>query len=285
MAEEQEEVEDLEPETEGDSEIMGSDPPEGQWVNGEFVTTDELRSGYMRNSSFTQKSQQLSDDRKSFDQQKELADQTAADAKARLDLAEKKEAAIEKDKSWYASNPVEEWAKYQPEIDKVNSSGGSSVNSAPAPTPPIDDAANQKLDRIIARQEEDDTRERRRKIEAEVDATLAEVSRLQKTDFPLADPDLVNNKIEAHQALNGGRLPSKAEVRQMAAEIHGKFVKAKAPVPAGVETESSASDITPSGSQIQLGEKHSEINLKTDPDQAERALKDFMSAKLDAQEN
>ena len=274
MAEEQEET--SAEETENATE---ESTPEGTFVNGEFVTTDELRSGYMRNSNFTQKSQALAEERAEVQSKQEAIAKTASDAKEALALAEAKEAALATDTKWYSEHSQEEWANYVPEISKLNS------GQAPRPTPQSEPANNVQLDRIEQKLEAQEQKDRRAALEAQVDSVLAEVDRVRKADFPLADTDMVQAKIEAHQSLNSGRLPSLAEIRQFSKDVHDKFVQAGARVPMGVQTESSKVDVAPGQSVPVLNDKHSEIDLNSDPDRAEHALKDYMASKLAAQES
>jgi len=254
--------------------------PEGQYVNGEFVSNSELRDGYMRNATFTQSSQQASADKKAAATATVAAAQATSDANAKLELAAAKESAIDADKAWYNAHPQEEWAAYKPEIDKVNNV--SSAVPVAAPTPSVTDA---KLDKIIEQNDRDAAAKRQATLENRVDAVLSEVDRVRKANFPLADVDMVQAKIEAHQSLNGGRLPSNAEITQFSRQIHDKFVKSGSRVPLNtVETDSTKSDVQPGNASPAISAKHTEIDLNKDPDDAERALKDYMAVKLAGRE-
>tara|TARA_R110000824_G_scaffold83438_2_gene208928 strand:- start:1759 stop:2580 length:822 start_codon:yes stop_codon:yes gene_type:complete len=250
--------------------------PEGQYVNGEFVSNSELRDGYMRNSTFTQKSQQAAADRKEAEIATATAAQATSDANARVALADSREAAITADKAWYSSHPQEEWAGYKPEIDSVSMT--ASTVPAVAVTPSATEA---KLDKIIEQNDKDAAAKRQTALENRVDAVLNEVDRVRKVDFPLADVDMVQAKIEAHQSLNGGRLPSNLEITQFSKQIHDKFVKSGARVPLNtVETDSTKPDVVPGNASPAISSRHTEIDLNKDPDEAERALKDYMASKL-----
>jgi hypothetical protein len=264
-------------------ETLADETPEGQFVNGEFISNSELRDGYMRNAKFTQNSQALAEDRAAIEAQQTANATVTSDANAALALAESKEAALVIDTAWYGSHPQESWGTYQTEISKLSN---GEVSVAPTPASAIDKETSARLDKIIQQNENRDKAERREALETRVDSVLAEVDRIRKADFPLADIDMVQSKIEAHQSLNGGRLPSNAEIAAFSKQIHDKFVKSGARVPKGIETESSKADVAPgSSANVGIGAKHTEIDLNADPDEAEHALKDFMAAKLAAQES
>jgi hypothetical protein len=53
-----------------------------------------------------------------------------------------------------------------------------------------------------------------------------------------------------------------------------------------VQTESSKADVAPgTAPNVGIGPKHAELDINKDPDNTERALKDFMDAKMNVQEN
>jgi hypothetical protein len=264
-------------------------------VNGEQVSEADLEAAYTERArmraDYTQKTQSAADARRQ-------AEATLEEAKS---LGSQYQQALAADLEYYNTHPPEEWQAHTPQIDAVlgiettdipqiptthsNETEDSTMNSAETAAL-VTDISDIKA--ALASQEEarvaDTTAQKDAALAARVDTVVKAIEVDLPKLYPHADADLVEAKVSAYQLANKGALPSDTDLEAIAKGVHEKFVALGVPVPAGVETRSTDTDLPTGTSPNEPAPAHEKLDLNRDNEAVEDSLQAFINARASANE-